>query len=161
MSQSEIPERYAGLNLPDLMELMHGIVYPEAVNLMPQTVGWQILAIWLVACGAIICVDLARKYRANRYRREAIRLINGIEQRDTKAAQEIAALVKRSAIAGFPRSTVASLTGEKWQHFLYQTSQQKLALDEVALLTRAAYDPSVQFDDVREVAIRWIRVHHA
>ena len=37
-------ERFEGLNLPQLMDLMHGLVYPDPVSWMPQTIGWQLLA---------------------------------------------------------------------------------------------------------------------
>ena len=46
-------EKYQGLNLPQLFELMHDIVPPEPVPWMPQTPGWWVLLAWIAAVSAL------------------------------------------------------------------------------------------------------------
>ena len=45
---------YEGLNLPQLMDLMHGLVMPAPVSLLPVTAGWWILSAWLLAVLIIV-----------------------------------------------------------------------------------------------------------
>ncbi len=161
MNPSTDSEKYAGLNLPDLMEMMHTVVYPDTISMSPETIGWQLLGLWTLACALLITIEQIRRYRANRYRREAIRLVSGLDVHNQQAAAEVAILVKRTAIAAFPRSKVAALTGHDWQKFLLQSTQNKLNTTEVQAICSAAYDPKVQVIEVQNAAIRWIRLHRA
>lgn len=154
-------DKFAGLNLPDLMERMHGVVYPDAISMFPATIGWKLVGLWVLACLLLITIHQVRRYRANRYRREAIRLVSQVKPTEESAAQHIASLVKRTAIAAFPRSQVASLTGSQWQAFLLESSSEKLESREALLLSSAAYNPGVDTVQVQQAAIRWIRFHHA
>lgn len=52
--------RFDGLNLPQLIELMHEVVQPEPVSRLPQTVGWWVVLGWLVAVGLLFA---ARRLR--------------------------------------------------------------------------------------------------
>ena len=68
-----------------------------------------------------------RRFRKNRYRRLALEELAVIEQelqqpeRRAKALAEIPVLLKWTALAAFPRSEVAGLSGEKWLAFLDKT----------------------------------------
>lgn len=152
--------RYEGLNLPDLMALMHPVVYPEEINLFPATTGWLMIGLWIVCVIVIIVTAKIRRYRAARYRREAAQLIHSIPGEDHQDTQAIASLVKRTAIAAYPRSEVASLTGSDWKHFLQQTSLA-MSDEQARVVSIAAYDPTVPTSQVRAAALLWIRTHHA
>ena len=143
------------------MDMMHGIVYPGPISMFPETLGWQLLGAWFLTCVLLILIDQVRRYRANRYRREAIRLVSRLNVELPNTAAKIATLVKRTAIAAFPREEVASLTGKDWQAFLEQSAARKLSLEEVEVLASAAYDPGVSAKKAQSAAIKWIRLHHA
>lgn len=155
-----VTHRYEGLNLPDLMELMHPVVYPEPISYFPATIAWLIIAVWLMAILILVTINRVQKYRADGYRREAVRRIQTISCEEHTAAQEIASLVKRTAIAAYSRGEVASLTGTRWCRFLSDTSEQ-ISESEAALVAEAAYEPDVRVEDVKQVAILWVRSHHA
>ena len=156
-------EKYEGLNLPDLMALMHDIVRPDPVSLFPATVGWWILFGWLGFCLALGALVLWRRWLANRYRREALALMDDIMAEDgPDAAREAAILVKRTALAVFPRTRVASITGEQWAEFLCQTSSQNATVVSGAHeLAAAPYRSEVDSRTALATAKTWLRVHRA
>ena len=155
-------EKYQGLNLPQLFERLHDIVSPEAVSWLPQTPGWWVLLAWVVAVTSMCTWKAVQGYRRNRYRREAIKLIDTIDPAAEGAATAIAGIVKRTALAVYDRKDVASLYGEEWASFLVRSAGGDSQLSRSAtLLARAAYRPETNAQDVIGPAKRWIRVHRA
>lgn len=103
---------------------------PPPVSYAPQTAGW-----WVV--GGIIVVGLLlyaflrwRKWRRNRYRREAQAELDVIERAANDAStrhEALAALpvlVKRTVLSWAPRQEVAPLSGEAWLRYLDRTYPQ-------------------------------------
>jgi hypothetical protein len=155
---------YEGLNLPQLLELMHERVVPEPIPWMPQTGGWWILAAWLGAIILILAVYAYRKWAANAYRREALQALKDLAahaQADpTHTATQIAILVKRTALAAYPRQQVAPLYGDQWAEFLREAARDDPVIDQAAdELARAAYRADVDGAALVAPARRWIRVH--
>ena len=76
------------------------------------------------------------------------------------------ALVKRTALAAYPRERVASLSGEAWLEFLDRTGGTREFTDGAGrLLIDLAYDPSLtlpesEIDGVNAVARAWILRHN-
>ena len=106
------------------LEKLHEIVMPASASWAPQTIGWYVLfgLVLLVAGGWVYrCL---RRFRKNRYRRLALEELTVVErelqepERRAKALAEIPVLLKWTALAAFPRSEVAALTGEQWLAFL-------------------------------------------
>ena len=111
--------QYDGLNLPQLMDLMHGLVMPEAVPWLPQTPGWWVVLGWLVVVLMLVAWQVVIRRRRNRYRREALQSLAKIRATDSaERAQDLPELLKRAALTAWPRSEVAALTGEHWHRFL-------------------------------------------
>ncbi|MEN8165633.1 MAG: DUF4381 domain-containing protein [Acidobacteriota bacterium] len=89
---------------------------PEAVPWWPPAPGWYVLAgLVLIALGWLV-LKVFRRWRADAYRRAALRLVRVVEQSGSTA--ELPALLKRTALSTYPRSDVASLSGEAWLAFL-------------------------------------------
>lgn len=112
---------------PAPQESLHDIVLPQPVPWTPQTVGWAaLLGILLVALGWA-SISLLRRRRANRYRRLALVRLERLEQAlhepsaRASALSEFPILVKQTALARWPRSQVASLSGAPWLRFLDET----------------------------------------
>lgn len=133
---------------------MHGLILPPPVTFWPSTPAWYAL----FAVMALLLLWLGwrawRRWRADAYRREALAAL-----RDAKGA-EIAAILKRTALAVWPRAAVASLSGPDWAAFLRRTAP-RARLDTAAAerLARLAYAPAPS--DARREAERWVRFHDA
>ena len=158
--------QYDGLNLPQLLDLMHGLVMPEPVAWLPQTPGWWIVLGWLLGMLLLIAWQFARRRQRNRYRRVALtelRLIAAqTELGPAESSQRIAALLKRTALAAYPREDVAALYGRDWAQFLKESAGNDPQIAEAAdLLAAAAYRPDVDGSTLTGPARRWIRLHRA
>jgi len=147
------------------------IPLPAAVSLWPQTWASRI-AIALLVIGLIaIIISFARWWHANRYRRAALAELDDVlrsaaEKDAVSTADALALLVRRTALAIFPREAIAPLSGAAWLDFLdrsydgYEFSQgagRTLGLAPYAPHSVAAGDVAPLADLVR----RWIRTHHA
>ena len=163
---SEVSDKYEGLNLPQLLDLMHDIVVPEPVPWTPQTDGWWVLFGWLLAIVVLSAIKYAEYRRRNRYRREALDVLDDIKDHAAAdpagSAAAVAALVKRTALAVWPRERVASLYGAEWAEFLVESSRNDARVADAAMeIARAAYDPRLNGADLVKPARRWIKVHRA
>ncbi len=157
-------EKYEGLSLPQLLDLMHEIDVPEAVSWTLQTKGWLVLGCWLLAVSILSLIKVVLRHRRNRYRRVALELVDQVNTHSDNpgAAGEIAAIVKRTALVAYSRDDVASLCGPGWAQFLYESSGNDSRMKEsVKLIAAAAYRPGVDAQELVEPAKRWIRTHHA
>lgn len=157
---------YEGLNLPDLLALMHGVVVPEPVSWLPETPGWWIALGWVLAVLALVGWRVARQRRRNRYRREALAALKAIDAQPelgaAEAAQQIAALLKRAALAAYPREQVASLYGIAWAHFLTDSANNDPQVADAAdSLAAASYRSDADGRALIAPARRWIRLHRA
>jgi hypothetical protein len=153
---------FEGLNLPQLMELMHDLARPEPVTWFPQTVGWWVVLGWLLALGLLAASHAYLRWKRNRYRREALRLLDIIEASGdaTTAGSEIATTLKRAALVAYPRRDIASLHGAAWSDFLSTSSDNDATVESAATdLASAAYRPDVDGRLLIEAARRWIEVH--
>ncbi|MCZ6711833.1 MAG: DUF4381 domain-containing protein [Gammaproteobacteria bacterium] len=165
MSESA-PTEYEGLNLPQLLDLMHDPVLPEPIAWWPQTPGWWIVLAWIVFVAAAFAWQGYRRYRHNEYRRESLTLLRAIAARAQEnpagVAIGVATLLKRTALAAYPRGQVAQLYGDEWADFLLRTSGHDPAIEQTASqLATAAYRPGVDGTALIEPARRWIEIHRA
>ena len=153
--------RYEGLNLPQLLDLMHDVVEPDPVARLPETDGWWILLAWAGLLTALGTARLIQHRRRNRYRREALAELERIVARGPSGSgAAIAALVKRTALTVFPRTEVAALYGDAWAAFLSTTGRNDPVIDAAAPdIARAAYAPGIDQDAIARGAERWIRRH--
>jgi len=102
-------EQYSLSNLRD-------IVLPHAPGLWPLAPGaWVAMGI-LAAVLLVICWLWLTSHKRNAYRRAGQLLLNNV-----KTVHDISVLLKRVALAVFPREQVASLYGIDWVDFLKQT----------------------------------------
>ncbi len=163
----------AAANVPGL-EKLHEILLPDPVSWMPQTVGWYAVLGLIVVLAGCWVYGRFRRIRKNRYRRFALAELEVIEQdlqqpeKRARALAEIPVLVKRTALAAFPRSEVAGLSGEKWLTFLDKTLAGKGFTGNVGrLLPELAYAPGPRISKVPDETIgkliqlirQWIQAH--
>ena len=106
-----------GLNLVELLDLLEPVPEPERVAMVPQTSGWVVLGLAGGLGGVWGAVTLVRHYRSNAYRRAAVAELNALSRNGENPAH-IAVLLRRTALAAYPRDQVASLHGDSWLRFL-------------------------------------------
>lgn len=155
---------------PQVVDPVAGLVdipLPPAVSLWPQTWPARILVV-LVLLGLVTgTVRALHHWRVNRYRRQALAELKGIEARSAglpaaDLACALAILLRRTALAAFPRDQVAALTGAEWLSFLDRTdSGQVFSQGPGRTLEAAAYGPAASADPKGQIqAVRaWIRRH--
>lgn len=156
------------------LEGLHDVVLPPPVSMTPQTAGWYvlfavagILIIWAVAAQA-------RTFLRNRYRREALRELAALESgagdgaTRTAALRALPGLLRRTALAAWPREAVAPLSGDAWLAFLDRAyGGDGFGKGPGRLVALAAYEPDADLDAVGEPDARaafalardWIRRH--
>ncbi|MEM9314897.1 MAG: DUF4381 domain-containing protein [Pseudomonadota bacterium] len=159
-------DRYEGLSLSQLLDLMHEIVVPDAVSWVPQTAGWWVVLGWLLSVATLCALRYAQYRRKNRYRREALedlaRIAETAAAEPAASAAAVAELLKRAALAAWPRERVASMYGPAWADFLIETCARDTEVVQAApQLARAAYDPGVRGADLIAPARCWILRHRA
>ena len=107
------------------LEALADIVVPEAVSLTPVTLGWKLLAGALILALLVVALAAYRRYRQNRYRREALaelkvlsEAVGGDGEGKIEALRTLPALLRRVALSADDRAAVASLSGDAWLSYL-------------------------------------------
>ena len=159
------------LSIMDLRD----IVIPEPVGLWPPApFVWVLLGAVCLGLALLIWRWVAR-WRAGAYRREGLARLSQIEGRLLSQGKEAAALadlsilLKRVALAAFPRKQVAPLYGEKWLEFLDGTCKDCTFSSGPGQLLSAATDTRIEEITVHSndgkqlvrLAGVWIKRHQA
>lgn len=158
MSAPPLPEIFGNTVLgEDFVE----VVSPAGVDWWPQTTGWVLLALVLLA------LVVSRAYRRllhwyrNRYRREAA---ERLQQLAPGSLSGINRLLKLTALAAFPREQVAQLSGEPWVKFLNAQCGEPVFGEALCpLLAQATYTGTTVDEGTHrllvEASLAWIRLH--
>jgi len=147
------------------------IAIPQPISWMPQTWGWAVLAVILVGAILLGALLLYRRWRKNAYRREALRLLAQIavdfrnaQTREATVAR-LGELLKRTALAAWPREMTAAMSGAEWVNFIrsHQSSQFGRALDDYLNDGEYRSTAALNADTANELISdtrRWIERHH-
>ncbi|MEA3409108.1 MAG: DUF4381 domain-containing protein [Candidatus Eisenbacteria bacterium] len=114
-------------NDPFSLSNIRDIVEPAAISAWPQATTARLLGGLVIVWAVAVVVVLLIRRRRNAYRRAGLRELPEIEKRlsgsgtGVTALRELAVLLKRVALAAWPREHVASLSGERWLAFLDST----------------------------------------
>ena len=148
------------------------IPLPQAISLWPATWTSRIAIVLLIVGLIATIVWFTRRWHANRYRRAALAELDGIvhspkvDREPELAIDNLALLVRRTALVAYPRERIAPLNGVPWLDFLdrsyagHEFSQgagRALGLVPYAPRSVVAVDVTSLADLVRQ----WIRTHHA
>ena len=147
----------AGQDPGDLARL-HPLVLPEEISLWPSAPGWWLVGAGLLVVLLVLVVDLARRHRALRFRREALR-----ELAEIRAGGDLVPLprlLKLVALEVHERRTVAGLSGTAWAAFLDTTGGGgRFGAGAGEELARLAYEGAAPPDPAAllDACERWIR----
>ena len=131
------------------LDKLRDIVVPEPPPLWPPAPEVWMLLVLVIAAGAILVYQRRRKRQANAYRRVGLSLLH-----QAGTVHEISVILKRVALAAFPREQVASLYGDEWAAFLSQTCGRR----DFSPLIQVAPDTPVD-NKAKRLAAAWIRHH--
>ncbi|WP_161499990.1 DUF4381 domain-containing protein [Bradyrhizobium sp. AC87j1] len=155
---------------PDPVTGLIDFPLPREVSLWPQT--WEARLSVVVLLIAVIAGiwSFARHRCLTRYRREALSELRRIGRAQDGSREQtlasLALLVRRTALAGYPREQVAPLFGPHWLDFLdrgYGGTEFSQGVGR--LLVSGPYQQSaptkVELQSLIVLVRRWIRGHHA
>jgi uncharacterized protein DUF4381 len=148
-------EELKGLNLVELFDLLEPVPEPAPISMMPQTAGWLWLGLVCVVFLIGVAWVLRRRWRENAYRRQAL-----LELKKATEPNDLAILLRRTALAAYPRKDVASLQGPDWLTFLdgsYQGSA--FSGDAGKALVAAPYVRRADVEDLKPLVATWIKSH--
>lgn len=146
------------------------IIPADPVTFWPPAVGWWfVIALAALWCLVFLLMRIKRWFK-NRYRREALQILEKIESSSSSAPLstlvQIDSLLKRVALAAYPREQVASLSGIEWMNFLESTGNDHAFQNEpVVRLASAASDvdsaelSEQQLETILKTCKKWIRSH--
>jgi hypothetical protein len=149
---------------------LRGYHLPEAVSWWPPAPGWWLLALLALVLAAWGVHRLAGHHRRGAAERAARRELAELRaalarERDAGAyARGLSRLLRRYALARFPRSRVAGLSGEEWLAFLDdQGGEGRFSRGPGRLLVEAPYrpDPELVADELGELVEGWIQRNKA
>ena len=134
---------------PYSLSNLRDIVVPDPPPFWPPAPGvWVVLGI-VTAVVLIVCWRFHAAWKRNAYRRAGLALLGG-----ATSAHGFAVILKRVALAVFPREQVASLYGKDWVAFLNMTCSRS-DFSEVRTT-----DPSAEASqELIALAGIWIRHH--
>ena len=140
------------------LDKLHDYYQPAPPAWTPQTIGWYVLFVAVALLLLWLAIHAIRRWFANRYRREALRELA------IATPDQFSALLKRTALAAWPREKVASLSGNVWLQFLGDAATTETfqsapgnRIEDLALFGNAA---SVEDEQaLRSIAAEWIRRH--
>lgn len=136
---------------------LRDIAVPPEVSLWPPAPGWWIVGATAIALTAILSVVAVARYRRDAYRREALRELESVDPRG------ISVILKRAALAAWPREQVAALSGAAWLAFLDRTGRTTaFSQGEGRQIEAMAFGGTVEApsaDAARAEAKVWVRRH--
>ena len=163
------------MNPQDPLAALHPLRDPASIGWWPLAPGWWVLIALAVIAIAIACYYLVRRYRANAYRRLALKQLQTIQSRyadgpgDDLCIQNTAsdsnALLKSVALRVFPRHDIAALSGDAWLDFLNKTRRSESTDTEFSTaFANAAYlakVPDLDAEQLFRACQNWISNHRA
>ncbi len=146
------------VGLIDLIGRLVEPASPPPVSMMPQTAGWWVLLGLLLAALALLAWRALRRWRQAAYRRAALAAL--ADAADDPAV--ISSLLRRTALAVWPRAEVAGLAGADWLGFLERTGGATWPdLAARALIAGPVAVRPAPSPELSQQAARWIRTHRA
>lgn len=113
----------------DLLQQLRDIHYPMPISFWPLAVGWYVLIFIFLATLLLGLYYWYKTYRKHRVKRLVLQRLQELETQQSEYNQaisdELSMLLKRAALAKYPRHEVAGLYGEEWLGFLDTTAATK------------------------------------
>ena len=146
--------------MTDPLELpLRDIHLPGEITFWPPAPGWWILMALVITAMVVgwLLYQRNRRYKLSATRMAGVQLQEIITRYETdkdpvELLRQLSILLRRLSISLFPRTEVASLTGQDWLAFLdRQTRQDNFSTATGRLLCEAVYRREVRADEAELV----------
>jgi hypothetical protein len=128
---------------------LRDIVIPDAPPYWPPAAGFWVALGMVVVILLLVAWRLHTVRNRNAYRKAGLMLLSNAE-----TAYDVSVVLKRVALAVFPREQVASLYGDEWAAFLHKTCPQSYF--KALVSSDSGAEPG---ENLVELADTWIRHH--
>ncbi len=140
---------------PASLDNLRDIVEPHSVGWWPLAPGWWVVISILTVVVIVLSVRRWQHWRANAYRRAALR-----ELQSATGVAAIADILKRTALCVWPRDQVASLSGSAWCVWLGRTGGMNVPEPVVQTLTCGVFSNTAgDAHQLAEFAVNWVKNH--
>lgn len=150
---------------PGSLNRLHDIVIIPPAPWWPPTLGWLVQGLLLAIIISLLLTWWTARWRQNWYRRAGLVELQQIERATSESLSllTLAELVKRVALAAYPRDQVAGLTGDAWLRFLDQTGGMTAFSSGPGRALTQVYDrvPSSPTPELYELVRQWIQQHRS
>jgi len=150
----------------DLLNQLLDIHPPIPVSFWPPAPGWWIVAVFLTLFSGIVGWRYRRYYLSQSFKRIAIQKLKQLHKNyqhnhnSTQLVIELSILLRRVALAKFPRRQVAGLIGTAWLQFLDEKmgNTKEFTEGQGQVLRTAPYQKSSHIDikTLLNLATVWI-----
>lgn len=156
------------MDAQDPLAALRPIHLPANIGWWPPAPGWWVVGLLSLSLLAVACVLVLRRWRANGYRRAALRELDALfaaldaSVDHSALAAQCNALLRRSAMCRYASGEVAALTGKAWLEFLDQSGRSDdFSQGAGRPLAAAAYAPAADFDTaaLHRACRAWLRRH--
>ncbi|MDH5737172.1 MAG: DUF4381 domain-containing protein [Gammaproteobacteria bacterium] len=156
---------------PDPLAELKDIHLPPAIDSFLLAPGWWIMMLLALGLAGLLIWQLKRRHQKSRYRRQAIAALKEnlahYESRGdaSQFLMDYNSILKRVALVTWPRTHVASLTGEAWVGFLDQTlGDHSFAMGPGQILIEGPYQSEILLNSKKaawltDLGARWVRAH--
>jgi uncharacterized protein DUF4381 len=142
------------------------LIEPEPVAFSFNTPGWYMIGGLLALSIFFLSYRWYKKYRANAYRRQALRQLNEIENQldsGVPGINKVLVLLKATAIKVYGRLEVGPLSGREWLNYLDTKGQGTSFSSLETTIDKMLYNSQAP-DNVEQVKLieqskRWIKTH--
>jgi hypothetical protein len=149
---------------PGSLDRLHDIATPPPVFWWPPAPAWYALGAIMVVLLVVLAWRVVAWRLRNRYRRAALAELAELEATagEPRILAALAELVKRVALAAFPRERVASLSGVDWLVFLDASARTNAFTHGPGRILESVYECGAnRADPELFAAVRhWIKYHH-
>jgi hypothetical protein len=143
----------------NLVDLINGLVEPSEplpIPLTPETWGWAAVAVIAAALVTWLVWRWVAHRRADAYRRAALSALA-----EATTVSELSEILRRAALAAWPREDVAGLIGAEWIGFLDRTARGGFPAPAGTELVSAPWRDEMgpASPALRDAARTWLETH--
>ncbi len=154
----------------DTIPALAQFIEPSPVKFAPDAPGWYVLCGVLILSLLLVAFLIYRKYKRNRYRREAIGWLEQMEKQlvgnheYARIVYTADMLAKQISIQVYGREATAALRGSEWIDYLNKSNSSVSFSETDEHLLQSVYEKEVEISETQAMGFttkikQWIKKH--